>query len=143
MYDNLNMIYVEIPKLKKSEEELSNHLEWWLYVFQNLNRLQAIPETLKGDVIERAFERAEFLKLPKAEQDKYHKNLKVYRDLMNSLETAKKEGIEEGIEQEKQESKKKILEIAKSLLDILDNETIALKTGLMLEEVEGLRVKSN
>jgi hypothetical protein len=62
---------------------------------------------------------------------------------MNSLETAKKEGIEEGIEQEKQESKKKILEIAKSLLDILDSETIALKTGLMLEEVEGLRVKSN
>ena len=151
MYDNLNMIYVEIPKLKKSEEELSNHLEWWLYVFQNLNRLQAIPETLKGDVIEGAFERAEFLKLPKAEQDKYHKNLKVYRDLMNSLETAKKEGIEEGIEQgiekgieqEKQESKKKILEIAKSLLDILDNETIALKTGLTLAEVEGLRVKFN
>jgi predicted transposase/invertase (TIGR01784 family) len=140
MYDNLNMIYVEIPKLKKSEEELSNHLEWWLYVFQNLNRLQAIPETLKGDVIEGAFERAEFLKLPKAEQDKYHKNLKVYRDLMNSLETAKKEGIEEGIEKGiEQGIQQRSLEIAKSLLNILDNETIALKTGLMLEEVETLR----
>jgi predicted transposase/invertase (TIGR01784 family) len=55
---------------------------------------------------------------------------------MNSLETAKKEGIEEGIQQ-------RSLEIAKSLLDILDNETIALKTGLTLAEVEGLRVKSN
>ena len=32
--------------------------------------------------IEKAFERAEFLKLPKDEQNKYHKNLKVYRDLI-------------------------------------------------------------
>ena len=72
MYDNLNMIYIEIPKLKKNKEELSNHLEWWLYVLQNLNRLQDIPQKLKGDVIEKAFEKAEFINLPKVEQDKYH-----------------------------------------------------------------------
>ena len=51
MYDNLNMIYVEIPKLQKEKEELSNHLEWWLYVFQNLSRLQDVPQKLKGDII--------------------------------------------------------------------------------------------
>ena len=132
MYDNLNMIYVEIPKLKKEKEELNSHLEWWLYVFQNLSRLQEIPQALKGDVIEKAFEKAEFLKLPKAEQDKYHKNLKVYRDLVNSFDTARKEGFEEGIEQ-------RSLEIAKNLLDVLDNETIALKTGLSIEEIEALK----
>ena len=108
-----------------------------LYVFQNLNRLQDIPKTLKGDVIEKAFERAEFLKLPKAEQDKYHKNLKVYRDLINSLDTARKEGFNEGVEEGEN---KKALEIAKSLLDILDSKTIALKTGLRVEEVENLRL---
>ena len=95
---------------------------------QNLNRLQGIPQKLKGDVIEKAFERAEFLKLPKAEQDKYHKNLKVYRDLVNSFDTAREEGIEQGIKQ-----------IAKSLLDVLDSETIAMKTGLSVEEIEELR----
>jgi predicted transposase/invertase (TIGR01784 family) len=152
MYDKLNMIYVEIPKLKKTKEELNTHLEWWLYVFQNLNHLQDIPKKLRGDVIEKAFEKAEFLNLPKVEQDKYHKNLKVYRDLFNSFETAynegekkgvkqghkrgKKEGIIEGIEQGKL---KRNLEIAKNLLDVLDNETIALKTGLSVEEVERLR----
>ncbi len=128
-----------IVELKKEKEELNSHLEWWLYVFQNLNKLQDIPQKLKGDVIEKAFEKAEFLKLPKAEQDKYHKNLKVYRDLINSIDTARKEGVEEGIEQEKKESKKKIIEIAKSLLDVLDSETIALKTGLSIEEIEELR----
>ena len=39
MYEKLNMIYVEIPKFKKQKTELSNHLEWWLYVFQNLNKM--------------------------------------------------------------------------------------------------------
>ena len=77
--------YVEIPKLKKTKEELSNHLEWWLYTFQNLNQLQEIPKRLKGDIIERVFDKAEFINLPKEEQEKYHKNLKIYRDLINSM----------------------------------------------------------
>ena len=155
MYDNLNMIYVEIPKLQKNKEELSNHLEWWLYVLQNLSRLDDVPKGLKGDIIEKAFEKAEFINLPKAEQDKYHKNLKVYRDLINSFETAHKDGmkkglkegikqgIEQGIEQGIKEGfqkgiKQEKIELAKNLLDILDSKTIAIKTGLTIEEVEDL-----
>ncbi|CAA6825662.1 MAG: Unknown protein [uncultured Sulfurovum sp.] len=136
MYENLNMIYVEIPKLKKTKEELSNHLEWWLYTLQNLNQLQEVPPRLKGDVIEKAFEKAEFINLPKAEQDKYHKNLKTYRDLVNSLDTAHEEGVVKGKIEGKLEEK---IEIARNLLDILDIETIALKTGLSLEEVQSLK----
>ena len=37
------------------------------------------------------------------------------------------------------ESSKKAIEIAENLLDVLDNETISLKTGLSLEEIEKLR----
>ncbi len=140
MYDNLNMIYVEIPKLRKDKEELSTHLEWWIYVFQNLNQLQDIPEALKGDVIEKAFERAEFIKLPKLEQDKYHKNLKVYRDLINSLDTAFNQGVEKGIQKGIQKGiEQEKLKLAEKLLDILDSETIALKTGLAVEVIENLR----
>ena len=46
---------------------------------------------------------------------------------------AKHDGIEQGIE-------KRNIEIAKNLLDILDNETIFLKTGLQVEEIENLRI---
>ncbi|MEG0707353.1 MAG: hypothetical protein RR427_05985, partial [Cellulosilyticaceae bacterium] len=49
-----------------------------------------------------------------------------------------RKGIEKGIE--KGEINKAI-EIAKNLLDILDNETIASKTGLTVEKVEVLRIK--
>ena len=35
--------------------------------------------------------------------------------------------------------KNKALEIAENLLDVLDNQTIAVKTGLTIEEIEKLR----
>nr|WP_296107686.1 hypothetical protein [uncultured Terrisporobacter sp.] len=44
----------------------------------------------------------------------------------------KEEGLKEG-------EKKKALEIAKSLLDVLDVETISLKTGLSVEEINKLK----
>lgn len=39
--------------------------------------------------------------------------------------------------------KKKKNKIAKNLLDVLDDETIALKTGLTEEEVDALRKKES
>ncbi|WP_252231474.1 MULTISPECIES: hypothetical protein, partial [unclassified Clostridium] len=51
-------------------------------------------------------------------------------------EEGREEGREEGIKQGK-------LEIAKNLLDILDNKTIAIKTGLTEEEIDALRKKES
>ncbi len=52
------------------------------------------------------------------------------------LQKGIKIGIEQGIEQGKEEEK---VEIAQNLLDVLDDETIALKTGLTIEEVRRIR----
>ena len=43
---------------------------------------------------------------------------------------------------EKDTTKQDRIEIAKNLMDILDNETIALKTGLTIDEVSNLRAAS-
>ena len=138
--EKLNFIYIEIPKFKKTKEELSKHLEWWLYYLRDLNELTEIPKEIEGDIIEDAFKRAEFLKLSNQEQHNYHINLKHFRDWVNTLDTAlwkgeqkgKKEGIKEGEKQAK-------IEIARNLLDILDIETISLKTGLSVEEIQNLQ----
>ena len=54
------------------------------------------------------------------------------RDKISELNAAERKGIEKGRKEEK-------IAIAKNLLDILDNETIALKTGLTISDVENLR----
>ncbi|MGL5751685.1 MAG: hypothetical protein ACRCXT_14220, partial [Paraclostridium sp.] len=52
------------------------------------------------------------------------------------LTEMKDKAIQEGVEKGK---KDKAIEIAKSLLDVLDVKTIAIKTGLTIEEVENLK----
>ncbi len=53
-------------------------------------------------------------------------------------------GLEKGIEKGKAEGiKKRNIEIAKSLLDVLDDETIAKKTTLSVEDVKKLRATSS
>ncbi len=54
------------------------------------------------------------------------------RELQKGIKIGIEQGIELGIEQRE-------IEIAKNLLDILDDETIALKTGLDIEEVRRIR----
>ena len=81
----------------------------------------------------------------KVSQVKQDKRLEV--EYMTLLEIKERElqkgikiGIEQGIEQGKEEEK---VEIAQNLLDVLDDETIALKTGLTIEEVRRLRNEKN
>ena len=64
----------------------------------------------------------------------------VLHDNRNSLLYAKQEGKKEGKLEGKKEGKLEAkLEIARQLLDVLDVETIAQKTGLSLAEIEALR----
>jgi len=57
------------------------------------------------------------------------------------LERGIEKGLQKGIEKGKAEGiRKRNIEIAKSLLDVLDDETIAKKTTLSVKEVEKLRV---
>ena len=57
-------------------------------------------------------------------------------DQATFIEEGREEGREKGREEGRREEK---IEIAKKLLDILDDETIALKTGLDINEVARMR----
>ena len=93
--------------------------------------------------IQEAFQVAEFLALDKDKQFSYQQDLKARWDNQACLDYAEEKGLEKGMEKglekglEKGKKEEKI-EIAKSLMDILDIETIALKIGLTVEEIEKL-----
>lgn len=120
-----------------------------------------IPKELQDDRnIKKAIETLENMSLKGQEREIYEQRLKETIDRVEQIETALnkgrqegieqgiKEGIEQGIKEGKEQgikegikegSQKKAIEIAKNLLDVLDNETISLKTGLSLDEIEKLR----
>jgi flagellar biosynthesis/type III secretory pathway protein FliH len=97
-YDKLTFIYLEVPKFTKEVDELETHFEKWMYVLKNLKRLDNIPDKLRERIFERMFASAEIAKLTPDEYRDYIDSLNSYRDLKNSLDYAKSEGLAEGIE---------------------------------------------
>lgn len=131
-YDKLTFIYLELPKFKLKEQDLKTNVEKWLYFLKHLEDFNELPNILNEPIFRKAFERAKEVNLTKEEKDAYEESLKSYRDNINVIDTARKEGEAIGIE-------KGIYKVARALLDILDDETIASKTGLSKEEVASLR----
>ena len=126
--NKLTFKYVEISKFNKRIEELKTNYDKWLFVLQNLSRLDCQPEYLKTAVFNRLFAEAEIAKFTRAELREYEDSLKAYRDIKNSLDSAEEKG-----------ERKKAIEIAKNLLEMgmpIDN--IMKATGLSLEEIAKL-----
>jgi hypothetical protein len=95
--------------------------------------LEEIPQKLKEDkLLKQAFDVAKFLALNKDEQLAYQLDLKAKLDYQNVMDYAIENAKEQG-------EKNKAIEIAKKLLDILDIETISLKTDLTIEELKKLK----
>ena len=127
-YDKLTFIYLEMPKFEKNIDEIETRFEKWLYVLKNLHKLDRIPERLKENIFLKLFQIAEIAKFNPQEYQDYEDSMKYYRDIKNSLDTAKEEGkIEEKIE------------IAKNGLKLgLPIDFICKITSLTIEEVERL-----
>ena len=82
---------------------------------------------------ERLFEEAEIAKFTPQEMREYEASMKAYRDIKNSVDTAKREGIAEGMNQ-------KALDIARKMLaDDVDINLIMKYSGLTQEQIEKLK----
>ncbi len=140
-YDKLTYIYLEMPKFKKTEEELETYFDKWLYVLRNLEDLTKRPAKLQEKIFAKLFEQAEIANYSEQEYNEYEHSLKIYRDLNNVIETAEtkgeKRGEARGIAKGKAEKAK---EIARTMLEEgLAIELIMKITQLSKEEIEQLR----
>ena len=118
-YDKLEFIYVEIAKFNKTLEELKTLYDKWLYALKNLYKLTQRPKELCDKVFDRLFE----------EIREYEASKMAYRDIKNSIDTAKREGKEEANK-----------ETALRLLTMgLPAEQVAEATQLPLEIIENLK----
>jgi len=125
-YNKLTFTYLEMPKFNKKIEELETRFEKWMYVLKNLKRLDRLPDKLREKIFEKMFSVAEIAKLSQEEYKQYIVSLNAYRDIKNSLDTARDEGKAE-----------KTIEIAKNLKkDNLPIELIVKYTNLTIEEIE-------
>ena len=137
--------FIELKKFNKELNELKTILDKWIFFIKNAPNLEFIPKEYESiEEFKEAFEIVTQMTWNKKELEVYdYVSLKEF-DEINALRTAKKEGVEEGlkkgIQKGKEEGKKEEkINIAKNLLDILDDETISKKIGLDIETIQSLR----
>lgn len=128
-YDKLTYIYLEMPKFQKTETELENRFDKWMFVLKNLQKLDRIPVELKESIFLKLFETAEIARLNPEEYSQYEASVNAYRDIFNIKNTYFEKGK---IERE--------IEIAKEMLkDGESNEKIKKYTGLSDVEIDRIR----
>ena len=111
-----------------------------------LSRLDRRPAALKERIFKKLFEESAIAQFTPTELKEYEDSLKAYRDIKNSIDTAREEGlakgreegIEEGLAKGREEGQKEsLLKVAKKLLATdMDPKSIAEMTGLSPHEVE-------
>ena len=113
-----------IIKVNKFDDIAKNSISEWIYFLKN----EEIKDNFKARGLDRAKERLDIMKLSKNERLKYQREEENKMLEISLIDTAKIEGKIEGK-----------IEIAKNLLDVLDIKTIAIKTGLTIEEIQNLQ----
>ena len=120
--------YVEVGRFDKADNELTSLSDKWMYVLKNLSRLDGRPAALREKIFTKLFDAAAIARFSPTELREYEDSLKAYRDIKNSLDTAKAEGRAEGR-----------AEVAKTMMEKgMDVKIIASLTGLSEEEIKSL-----
>jgi predicted transposase/invertase (TIGR01784 family) len=131
--DDIELVFVELPKFNKTLETLETLSDKWMYFLRYANQLQSVPDLMGEEpAISHAFQVAKQSRLSRKELEMLERREMFIHDNRNAILLAENKGREKGRKEEK-------FEIARQLLDVLDLETIAQKTGLSLEELQSLQ----
>jgi predicted transposase/invertase (TIGR01784 family) len=111
---DIELIFIELPKFTKTEEELSDITDKWIYFIKNAGSLAYIPETLSIlPELSHAFSIANEAGLTLEEQEAQWKRKDFIMLQKGSIELAEKKGRVEGREEGREEGK---VEVARRLL---------------------------
>ena len=144
--DDIELIFIELPKFHKTEPELSSIQDKWLYFIKNAGNLDYIPKNLDQE-LEKAFNIANEANLSEEELELQHKKKDFIYIQKSSIEFATKTGMEQGLEKGLQQGLEqgewnntlKIIENAHRMG--LPMQTIIELTGLDEEKISALLSK--
>ncbi len=126
--DKQRFIFIELPFFTKKESECKTNVEQWLYILRNMTTLEKIPFKDRNPVFEKLERITDLASLSKEERQRYDADIRMYRDRLAQMNTAKRDGRKEAQ-----------TEIARNLKTKgLSDDFIAETTGLSVEEIDKL-----
>jgi predicted transposase/invertase (TIGR01784 family) len=141
--DKWEAVTVELPKFKKTEDELETVVDKWIYSLKNMEKLPERPEKLNEKIFDELYENAKINRLKTEDMKAYGKSVLEYDDVISSLrfveERARRETREETREETRKEDR---IEFVRNCHKYsMDIEQIAALTGLTEKEVSDIIAK--
>ncbi len=123
--DDLELVFVELPKFVRSLDQLETLTDKWIYFLRHAPDLRTVPTNLGAVTeIQQAFDMANQATLTPEELDEIEHQAFFIQDQRGAIAKATQQAR---------------LEIARRLLDVLDDAAITTTTGLPLATIQTLR----
>ena len=133
--DDIELIFIELPKFTKKEEELNSIQDKWLYFIKNAGSMEYVPKNL-NDEIEKAYQMANEANFSEEELDLQHRKRDWVYIQKSSIELASKTGKAEGKAEGRLEEKKQMaINMYQANMDI---KVISQVTGLSVSDIKAL-----
>ena len=130
--DDLEMHFIELPKFRKKNPDISSKLDQWLWLICGEEEKIKMAKN-ENEKIKEAKSELEKLEMSPEDRELYELRLKAIRDEINIRESGYTDGMKDGEEKGKKE-------IAKNMLkENMPIEVISKLTGLLQEEIEKLK----
>ena len=126
--ETLNEVYLEMPKFVLPLSECKSIYLKWLYVLNNIDIMERLPEELNNQIFKKLKSIVEIERMSANERLEYELSMAAERDMLGALDAKYEDGREEGI-------KEVALKMKQSGMSI--SEIIKL-TGLTSDEIEQL-----
>lgn len=141
LHDKLQFVFLELNRFNKSESELEDIYDKWMFLLKNMSELSKRPDTCDEKEFDKLFELAKICNFTPDEYRDYQNSQKMNYDNQNIIDYAKQTGREEGLEKGREEGRKETgIEIARNMLaDGASPETVRKYTGLDEMELESLK----
>ena len=120
---------------------MTDETDYWLSLLTGSKEMDGMPDWARGDkAFEAYFEASARANFTPEETIQYEKDMMTERDRINSINYARWEGVQEGMQKGREEGmQQKQNEIARALkAKGIDAETIAACAGLSVEAVKNL-----
>ena len=96
--DDIELVFIELPKINKELHECETIEEKWLYFIKNARKLDLVPKDIDKN-LEKAFNIASTANMSKKEIELQEKREEFLFIQKNSIEKAKRDGEKQGLEE--------------------------------------------
>jgi predicted transposase/invertase (TIGR01784 family) len=108
--NDIELVFVELPKFKKELEQLESLKDKWIYFIKTTGNLDEVPQTMATvPEIYKAFEIANEVTLTPEELNKLQQEELFAQDQQNSVALGREEGREEGRQEGRQEAQRELI----------------------------------